>query len=55
MSTSRLNIEAAECRRQAAEFAGKPEAAFLLRVASSFEELARRPSHLITGSARNRL
>jgi hypothetical protein len=31
--------EAETCRRQAAQYAGKPEAQFLLRVASSFEAL----------------
>lgn len=31
--------EAEACRRQAAQFAGRPEATFLLRVARSFEEL----------------
>ena len=31
--------EAASCRRQAAQLAGRPEARFLLRVARSFEEL----------------
>jgi hypothetical protein len=31
--------EAEACRRQAAQFAGRPEAQFLLRVARSFEEL----------------
>ena len=32
--------EAAECRRQAISFTNKPEAAFLLQLASSFEALA---------------
>ena len=31
--------EAEACRQQAAQFAGRPEATFLLRVARSFEEL----------------
>jgi hypothetical protein len=31
--------EAKACRRQALQFAGRPEAHFLLRVARSFEEL----------------
>ena len=31
--------EAEACRQQAAQFAGRPEAIFLLRVARSFEEL----------------
>jgi hypothetical protein len=32
--------EAAECRRQAINFSDRPEAEFLLQLASSFEELA---------------
>lgn len=32
--------QADKCRAQASEFAGKPEAPFLLRVASVFDELA---------------
>ena len=32
--------QAEKCRRQAGEFAGRPEAPFLLRVASAFDELA---------------
>ena len=32
--------QADKCRAQANEFAGKPEAPFLLRVASAFDELA---------------
>lgn len=32
--------QADQCRRQASEFAGKPEAPFLLSVASVFDELA---------------
>ena len=32
--------EADSCRRKADEFAGRPEAPFLLRVASAFDELA---------------
>jgi hypothetical protein len=36
--------EAEECRRQAATaFHGKPEAPFLLKLASMFDELARDP------------
>jgi hypothetical protein len=31
--------EAEQCRRQAEQFAGRPEAPFLQRVARSFEEL----------------
>jgi len=32
--------QADQCRKQANEFAGKPEAPFLLSVASAFDELA---------------
>ena len=32
--------QAEKCRMQASEFAGRPEAPFLLRVASAFDELA---------------
>ena len=32
--------QAEQCRRQASEFAGRPEAPFLLSVASAFDELA---------------
>lgn len=32
--------QADRCRVQASEFAGRPEAPFLLRVASAFDELA---------------
>jgi hypothetical protein len=32
--------EAARCRAQAAEFAGKPEQPFLLRLSQAFDELA---------------
>ncbi len=32
--------EAEECRRHASSFAGKPEGAFLLQLASSFDQLA---------------
>jgi hypothetical protein len=35
--------EAEKCRRQAEQFAGRPEAPFLLRVARSFEELESAP------------
>jgi hypothetical protein len=31
--------EAENCRRQALEYSGKPEEAFLLRIASLFDEL----------------
>jgi hypothetical protein len=39
MRTRSFGDEAEACRRQAALFAGRPEAPFLLRVAQSFEEL----------------
>lgn len=32
--------QAEQCRKQASEYAGRPEAPFLLRVASAFDELA---------------
>jgi hypothetical protein len=32
--------EADECRRHALKFQGRPEAAFLMRLASSFDDLA---------------
>jgi hypothetical protein len=32
--------EASRCRSQAAEFAGKPEQPFLLKLSAAFEELA---------------
>jgi hypothetical protein len=32
--------QAENCRRQASQYAGRPEAPFLLRVASAFDELA---------------
>ena len=33
--------QAQSCRQQASEFIGRPEAPFLLRVASAFDDLAR--------------
>jgi hypothetical protein len=39
MRNQSYSDEAEACRRQAAQFAGRPEARFLLRVARSFEEL----------------
>jgi hypothetical protein len=39
MRTRSFRAEAEACRRQAAQYAGKPEAHFLLRIARSFEEL----------------
>ena len=35
-----LRREAASCRETAKQFVGKPEAPFLLRMASAFDELA---------------
>ena len=50
--------QAEQCRRQANEFAGRPEAPFLLRVASAFDELAIEPgsreSRLIAHAGRDR-
>lgn len=34
--------EADKCRREAQQYVGRPEEPFLLRLASAFEELARR-------------
>jgi hypothetical protein len=46
--------QAENCRQQANDFAGRPEAPFLLRVASAFDELAidreRKP---MTGASRS--
>ena len=47
MSANSMTYEAAQCRRQAVDFAGQPEAAFLLRVASTFDELAKRAAPLL--------
>lgn len=45
--------QAENCRRQASEFAGRPEAPFLLRVASAFDELASEAeAELIVGARR---
>jgi hypothetical protein len=41
MRPDTYRCEAAECRRQATEFHGRPEGAFLLRVAGMFDELSR--------------
>jgi hypothetical protein len=35
--------QAENCRRQATQYVGRPEAPFLLRVASAFDELAVTP------------
>jgi len=44
MRTDTYKFEAEECRRQAAAaYQGRPEGAFLLRLAGMFEELAREP------------
>ena len=44
MTADRANFaeEAENCRRQALEYLGKPEASFLLRIARAFDDLARR-------------
>jgi hypothetical protein len=47
-----MNREAVHCRRQAQEFQGKPEAAFLLRLADSFDDLAGIPSAVNASSVR---
>jgi hypothetical protein len=47
MRNRSFSDEAEACRRQAAQFVGRPEGPFLLRVAQSFEELEavrRRPA-----------
>ena len=47
--------QAENCRKQANEFAGRPEAPFLLSVASAFEKLAREgDASLIIGAGRTR-
>lgn len=38
--TNSFTEEAAKCRAQAAEFAGRPEQPFLLRLSKAFDELA---------------
>lgn len=40
--TTSLAEQAAACRAQAAEFAGKPEQPLLLRISEAFDELAHR-------------
>lgn len=48
--------QAENCRKQAGEYAGRPEAPFLLRVASAFEQLATdADSRSILKQARNEL
>jgi hypothetical protein len=50
MRTHTLKCEAEECRRQAATaFNDRPEGAFLLRLASTFDELARQPTRARCG------
>jgi hypothetical protein len=44
MRTEILANEAAKCRRQAKEFAGRPEQPFLLSVAEAFDDLALKES-----------
>jgi hypothetical protein len=52
MLTHSFQHEADDCRRQAATaFRGKPEGAFLLRLAGAFDELARRPALPCSSSA----
>jgi hypothetical protein len=47
--------QAENCRKQANEFIGKPEAPFLLSVASAFDELAMdAEASLITGASASR-
>jgi len=42
MTRTDLQKNAEDCRRQATDYPGKPEAAFLIRAATAFEELAKR-------------
>ena len=44
MPDARLIDEAQECRQQALAYVGRPESAFLLKVAHEFERLARQRS-----------
>lgn len=46
--------QAESCRRQATQYVGRPEAPFLLRVASAFDELATKvdPSAIPQGNRR---
>lgn len=47
--------QAENCRQQANDFIGRPEAPFLLRVANAFDELAvSRDAKLMTPAARGR-
>ena len=45
--------QAENCRRQACEYAGRPEAPFLLSVASAFEDLAVRSDAGTIAAARS--
>lgn len=54
MRTETLTNEAAKCRQQAKEFAGRPEQPFLLSVASAFEDLASKYTRLDSRGARPR-
>jgi hypothetical protein len=49
--TISLAQQAAVCRAQAGEFAGKPEQAFLLRLSEAFEDLAREQNLTLRGSS----
>jgi hypothetical protein len=46
--------QAENCRRQACEYAGRPEAPFLLRVASAFDELAVQDAGKLTAAEASR-
>jgi hypothetical protein len=46
MDARTLRTEAHECRAQAIRYLGKPEAPFLLRIASEFERLAEEKLHV---------
>jgi hypothetical protein len=43
MGNQHLLLEAAVCRKQALNYLGRPEAAFLLRAAGEFDRLAAEP------------
>ena len=46
--------QAESCRRQATQYAGRPEAPFLLRIASAFDELATGDSSRIAQTHRRK-
>lgn len=46
--------QAEKCRQQACEYAGRPEAPFLLRVASAFDDLAMRDGAHLAAMAKRR-